>query len=347
MSPEPYVRAQAGALGSALVLVALQAPAPAALACTAVTGLIAGVLWLRYRGDLRAAGIDAVPPHRERLDLIVASDLRTAVTAGAVAAGLMLVLPVERPDLGITPVSAVLLGATAAVVLLSSLVDWYVILPRVGGLLGIRPCRDPDSDFPRRPQTWREVTRWWYVHRIVAALVLRFGLSFAISLTVSYHTDIPYGASVVAAAAVGFLASYLAAVRKAVWQAGHPSLIVGRTVCRRAVKRVPRTLTVLGHELKLPYLTRADVGEVHSREYVYDVSLEAVQLVPAEKYEGPDAPRREKDGDIVYERDPVKLLVRDVEASAPEPGAPFAGCTSRCAGINWYCIENPRCFATK
>jgi len=85
----------------------------------------------------------------------------------------MLVLSVERPDLGIAPISAVLLGVTAAIILLSSLIDWYVILPRISGLLGIRPCREPDTDFPRRPQTWREVTRWWYIHRIIAALALR------------------------------------------------------------------------------------------------------------------------------------------------------------------------------
>jgi hypothetical protein len=347
MSPEPYVRAQAGALGLALLVVALQGPAVAALICTGVTAAVAGVLYLRYRGDLRAARVDVVPQHRERLDLIVAGDVRAALAAGAVAGGLMFILSVEQPDLGIAPASAVLLGATAAVILLSSLVDWYVILPRISGLLGIRPCREPDTDFRRRPQTWREVTRWWYVHRIIAALVLRFGLSFAISLTVSQHVDLPFGASIVAGAAVGFLAAYVAAVRKAAWQAGHPSLIVGRTVRRRSVERVPRMITVLGRRVKLPYLTRAEVGETRPREYVYDVSLEAVQLAAAAKYEGEGVPRYDKDGKMIFERDPAKVLVRDVEASGPEPDEPFAGCDGRCSGINWYCIENPRCFATK
>jgi hypothetical protein len=347
MSPEPYVRAQAGALALALIVAALQGPAVAALVCTGATALIAGVLHLRYRGDLRAARVDVVPQHRERLDLIVAGDLRAVLALGAVAGGFMLFLNVEPPDLGIAPISAVLLGVTAAIILLSSLVDWYVILPRISGLLGIRPCREPDTDFPRRPQTWREVTRWWYIHRIIAALALRFGLSFAISLTVSEHMDVPYGASIVAGAAVGFLASYVAAVRKAAWQAGHPSLVVGRTVRRRTVKRKPLTITVFGRKVKLPYLTRAEVREMRPREYVYDVSLEAVQLVAAAKYEGEDVPRYEKDGKMVYERDLAKVLVRDVEASTPEPAEPFAGCDRRCSGINWYCIENPRCFATK
>lgn len=347
MSPEPYVRAQAGALAFALLVAALQGPAIAALICTGATALVASVLYMRYRGDLRTARVDVVPQHRERLDLIVAGDVRAALAVGAVAAAFMLVLSVQRPDLGIAPISAVLLGVTAAIILLSSLVDWYVILPRISGLLGTRPCREPDTDFRRRPQTWREVTRWWYIHRIIAALALRFGLSFAISLTVAQHLDIPYGASIVAGAAVGFLASYVAAVRKAAWQAGHPSLIVGRTVRRLTVKRVPRTITVLGRELKLPYLSRAEVGEMRPREYVYDVSLEAVQFVAAAKYEGEDVPRYDNDGKKLYERDLAKVLVRDVEASAPDPAEAFSGCDGRCSGINWYCIENPRCFATK
>jgi hypothetical protein len=347
MSPEPYVRAQAGALACALLVAVLQGPAIAALTCTGVTALVASVLYMRYRGDLRSARVDVVPQHRERLDLIVAGDVRGALAVGAVAAAFMLVLSVERPDLGIAPISAVLLGVTAAIILLSSLVDWYLILPRISGLRGIRPCREPDTDFPRRPQTWREVTRWWYIHRIIAALALRFGLSFAISLTVAQHMDIPYGASIVAGAAVGFLASYVAAVRKAAWQAGHPSLIVGRTVRRLTVERRPLKITVLGRKLELPYLTRAEVGEMRPREYVYDVSLEAVQFVAAAKYKGEDVPRYDNDGKVLYERDLAKVLVRDVEASAPEPAEPFSGCEGRCSGINWYCIENPRCFATK
>ncbi len=346
MSPEPYVRGQAVALALALLLLALQGPAIAALACAAVTALGAGVLYLRYRGDLLAAGVKEVPWHRQRPDLIVAGDTRAALVTGGVAAAIVLAFSVEQLDLGIAPASAVLLGITAVIILLSSLIDWYVILPRISGLLGIRPCREPDRDFPRRPETWREITRWWYIHRIVAALALRFGLSFAITFTVSHHTTVPHGAGIVAGAAVGFLASYLAAVRSAAWQAGHLTLIVGRSVRRRDVHRVPRTISLFGRRLKLPYLTTPVVGDFRSREYVYDVALEAVQLASIAKRERREAPR-DSEGNISYERDPAKLLVKDIDASTPQPAEPFVGCECRCSGINWYCIENPRCFATK
>jgi hypothetical protein len=325
---------------------ALQGPAIATLACTAAMALGAGVLNFRYRGDLLAAGVKAMPPHRGRLDLIVAGDVRAALVVGGAASAAALVFSIEQPNLGIAPASAVLLGATAVVILLSSLIDWYVILPRVSGLLGIRPCREPGRDFSRRPETWREITRWWYIHRIVAALALRFGLSFAVAFTVSHHTAVPHGASVVAGAAVGFLASYIAAIRSAVWQAGHLTLIVGRTVRRRDVRRVPKIVTLFGKRLRFPFLTDSVAGDFQPREYVYDVALEAVQLASAAKREQEEVPR-DNEGNISYERDPAKLLVKDVDASTPQPAEPLAGCQSRCSGINWYCIENPRCFATK
>ena len=345
MSPEPYVRGQAFALAVLLVATAVLGSALGALVCSLVTGLIAWGLRVRYRGDVVLAHVD-VPPHRERLDMIVAGDVRVAVAVGMVAGGLLLGFDVQRPDSGVAPVTPLFLAIVAAGVLLSSLVDWYVILPRVSGLLGARPCRHPERDHPRFPRTWRETTRWWYIHRIIAALILRFGLSYAIARTVVHHVSLPGGTSVVAASVTTLFASYLWASGAAVWEAGHLTMIVGRTVRRHRVERVPRSVTVFGRQLPLPAPKRREVGPRGPREYVYDVALESVQLVPA-------APRERKvphdeDSKIMYERDPTKLAVRDVSASKPEPAhEPFAGCKTNCSGINWYCIENPNCFATK
>jgi len=271
--------------------------------------------------------------------------VRLTVLVGLVS-GIAMLFALKRPDLGIAPISTAILALTAAVILLSSLVDWFIILPRMSGLLGIRPCRDPDTDFPRRPETWREVTRWWYIHRIVAAVALRFGLSLAIALTLTHHIAVPLGAGLVAGALVGGFASYLAAAWDAFWQAGHLTLIVGRTVERHEVRRVPRAIKIRERELRLPFFSEGLAGPIQQREYVYDVALEGVQLTQAEAREGVDVPRHE-DGRILYERNPAKLLVKSVGASQPEPAAPFAGCHGRCSGINWYCIENPRCFKNK
>jgi hypothetical protein len=279
--------------------------------------------------------------------LIVAGDLRTALLTGLTASGLLIAFPADTPVPELPPGTSILLAVTGSIVLLSSLVDWYIILPRVSGLLGIRPCRHPDTDFPRSPKTWRETSRWWYIHRIVAALVLRFGISYAVVIAVAHQTSIPGGASIVGGAAAGSFASYLAAIPKTVWEAGHPSLIIGRTVSRSNIERLPRFITILGLRLKIPLLSRRVEGALRPRDYVYDVAVEGVQLVAADSREG-ELPLDEKDGSLVFERNPRKLKVRDIDASQPEPAEePFHGCSGRCSGINWYCIENPRCFATK
>jgi hypothetical protein len=98
--------------------------------------------------------------------------------------------------------------------------------------------------------------------------------------------------------------------------------------------------------MRVPLVSRGVPGPLGPREYVFDVALESVQLVPVTARER--GPARDRDGNIAYERDPKKLRVRDVPASRPEPAEqPFHGCAEKCSGINWYCIENPRCFATK
>jgi hypothetical protein len=252
----------------------------------------------------------------------------------------------KRPDIGLAPISLAILAVTGVVILLSSLVDWFIILPRMSGLLGIRPCRDPDSDFPRRPETWREVTRWWYIHRIIAAVVLRFGLSLAITLALTRYIAVPHGAALVAGALVGGFASYMAAAWDAFWQAGHLTLIVGRTVERQEISRVPRSFTLSNRKLRLPFFTVAIPGPLQSREYVYDVALEGVQLARAESRERSQLPRG-RNGQLLYERDPTKLVLKDIRASQPRPAEPFAGCQGRCSGVNWYCIDNPRCFKNK
>ncbi len=345
MSPDPYVRGQALALALSLIVVSVLGSPVAGLSCTAVVAFVSWILHTRYRGDLGAASVKAVPGHRRTLDSMVVGNVRLAVVAGAIG-GVAMLFAFKRPNLGIAPISTVILAVTAVVILLSSLIDWFIILPRVSGLLGIRPCREPERDFPRRPETWREVTRWWYIHRIAAAVVLRFGLSFAISLTLARYIAVPHGAAIVGGAAVGGFASYVAAAWDAFWQAGHLTLIVGRTVQRREVDRVPRKIAIFGRELQLPFFTTGVAGQIQPREYVYDVALEGVQLARVEPREQAEVPRHDNGG-ILYGRDPTKLPVKDIDASRPEPAQPFSGCQGRCSGINWYCIENPRCFKNK
>jgi hypothetical protein len=344
VSPEPYVRGQAFAFALFLIAAAILGPPEAALACAVIAGAASRALYSKYRRDVATSGVD-VPHHRERLDLIVAGDARAAIAVGVVAAGMLLGFGVDSPDVGISPATTPLLAFGAAAVYVSSLVDWYVILPRVSGLLGVRPCRPDTGDHPAFPRTWRETTRWWYVHRIAAALVLSFTLSYAIAFTIDEYVSIRGGGTVVAGAVLGGLVAYRRAAYRAFIQGGHLTMIVGRTVRRRSTRRT--TLFTLGRgsgALRMPGFRRRAFGPLGPREYVFDVALEGVQLVRADARE--KAVPRDEEGNVVYERDPTKVPLKDVDATEPAE-QPFTGCERQCSGINWYCIENPRCFAPK
>ena len=341
VSPEPYVRAQAFALALLLVAAAVLGSPIAALACAAASGAVAWMLRAKYLGDVAGKPIAS---HRERLDRIVAGDAQAAVGIGLTAGALLTAFDVSAPDIGQASATPVLVAVAAAGVYLSSLTDWYVILPRISGQLGARPCRDEHGRHPSFPRSWRETTRWWYNHRILATLVFRFGLAFAISLTV--HRYLSYGATtIVGGALLGAFAVYVASVPRAVFQAAHLSVVVGWTITRRDTQRVPLAVFSWGkRSLSMPGFRRERVGPPGPREYVYDVALEGFEVVRAMEREG-DVPCT-PDGAIAYERHPIKVPLR--EADSAERGEPrFAGCDGRCSGINWYCIENPSCFEPK
>jgi hypothetical protein len=343
MSPEPYVRQQALAAAAAFVAASILGPPAAALACAIAAA--AGASWLarKYRRDIERARVTP-PPHRERLDQIVAGDARAVFGIALTGSALLTAFGGNPPDIGLAEATPVLVAGTASVIYLSSLVDWYVILPRLSGLLGCRPCRRGPCRQPSFPRTWRETTRWWYIHRIVAFLGLRFGAALAVALSLEAYIDLPRGAGIVAGAILVVFAAYLAAIPRAVMEAGHPSAIVGDTVYVRTARRRPlKTVRILGKTVAVPSIWRTPEGPLGAREYVFDVAVEKVQFV--------DAASRERDPSdrghtLLYERHPRNVHLREL-AGCESAREPFAGCESGCSGISWYCIENPECFDLK
>jgi hypothetical protein len=109
-------------------------------------------------------------------------------------------------------------------------------------------------------------------------------------------------------------------------------VIVGQTV------RVERRG---GKRRKLPPFTKLPPLNFDSRYYVVDVAIESIQIVDVVPHEAESLPEPEK-----FNRDPGIVSLSD--AGAIRPARPqFCGCEDRCSGINWYCIDNPRCFAPK
>jgi hypothetical protein len=344
MSPEPYVRGMALVLALVLVGATVLGASVAALACAGTATVVAWGLHRKYRRDVQVA--DArIPPHRERLDLIVAGDARAALGLGVVLGAFALAFRPGGPHLvsGAVEAATIPVAVVITTVYLSSLVDWYITLPRISGLLGARPCRPSTGDPPTFPASWAETTRWWYIHRIVAALVLRFGLAYAVTLAVSDLLGLGVESRLLGSAAVGSFSAYLLAVPRAVWEAGHPRLVVGQTVRRQRTRRKSLwELRLRGRTIaRLPGRKREAVGGKRQREYVYDVSLEGVQVVPTRARES----RRIAGGATEYERNPKRIPLREIDTA--DPARPFSGCDETCSGINWYCIENPRCFEPK
>lgn len=310
----------------------------------AVVGLccgIAALVWLlllreKYRWDLVRLEATDVPQHRSRLDRVVAGDALLALAPATLLAALFAadgLHPLGGHDAVHGATAA--LAIAAAVIWASALFDWYLILPRVSGQLGPRPCRSaaevPDFFFP---STWKEVTRWWYIHRVAAAFAFRVGLSTALAVVLGEVSGLHEEARWFAGVAMLLFLSYgFSALWHGVGQAGHAKAIVGQTVEveRRGGKR-----------RRLPPFNKLPALAFDGRYYAVDVSIESVQLVDVEPHEAGTLPRPEK-----FARHPDRSVLLP-NADAIHPTTPkFGGCGDHCSGVNWYCIENPRCFEVK
>jgi hypothetical protein len=273
-------------------------------------------LWHRYRRDLALVNLQP-PPHRERLDLLVAGDARASLLPPLVLATFIVTTPASPLEVSSYLTNAVAVVAVVALVVYgSSFCDWYVTLPRMTGMLGLRPCRE-EGRFKTYPSTWREVTRWWYLHRIIAAFVLVYGLALALGMVAAGLTGatspwVDLSFTVV----LGTFGAYRKTLWPAVKEAAHPRLIVGNTVCSR-------------------------FGE---RRYVYDVAMEGVQHVSADKFEQ-RAEQMLPDQKPEFEDSPERIPLTNVDEM--KDALRYSGCDRRCAGISWYCIENEDCFKVK
>jgi hypothetical protein len=340
VSPIPYVRLQAFVLGVLIVLAGVfdEALTPAICASAALIWL----MFLRHRYLRDVQGQDAcLPLHRAKLDRVVEKDGCVVLLSGLIVCLVVAMDPVHVPHwLVVIGKTAGAFGVGWTVVYASSLVDWYVILPRVSGQLGYRPCRAAEEvEYFSFPYTWREVTRWWYIHRVVAATAFRLGLSAAVTTAAVAVTGVPLLGRAIAWSiglmfgAYALITAFLG-LREAhqVSQAGHPKGYVGQTVSveRRAGRR----------SRLLPWRRLAALA-IEGRHYVVDVSLESTQLALVSGREA-----IAEATPIRFERDVDSVPLKDLDAIR-QARPKFDGCRNGCSGINWYCIENPHCYRTK
>jgi hypothetical protein len=129
---------------------------------------------------------------------------------------------------------------------------------------------------------------------------------------------------------MGIFATYVSTLGSAVFQGAQPKLLVGETVIVRPRPRRQWS----------PPFSKIHPPDLRGRQYVVDVSLEGIHLTAA-------APREKKllpEQRFVCKADRLPLVNHDSARLSPQD---FSGCVGRCAGTNWYCIDNPRCFEAK
>ena len=331
MSPIPYVRGQVIVLAILLTASAILGASIVALSCAAAASASAMLLGARYRHDLAVVNA-STPPQRARLDVIVTRDACAALAPTTLLTVLSFAFSVE-PSAGADSTARIVVGdltIAAAAIYISSLVDWYVILPRISGQLGARPCRTGDPQFPF-PHTWKEVTRWWYIHRISGALVFRVFLGLALATVIGDLIGAGEQTKVLVGLMMGMFAAYMAAIPWAVLEAAQVKVLVGQTVL---VKARPR------RQLSPPF-PKVEPPDLRGRQYVVDISLEGVHLASVRSREEDPLPSPPE-----FLRHPDRIAVANLNSTRLSP-QPFSACQMQCSGVNWYCIENPRCFEPK
>lgn len=320
MTPRPYVRNQGVLLAIALLAAAAIGATALVAVLVAATAAVATALGAAHVHAVKRVRA-SVPEHRASLDRLLFATTGGVTIIGVVAAIASAVLSAPVVSLDSTPAEAIVkaLAVGSASVYSASLVDWYWVLPRITGMLGARPCRRDQPPIRAVGQSWEEVSRYWYWNRIVVAVIVMLAgaaVAFNVVRLVFGSND----AATIGAAVTAIMALLAEGYRQhlpwALMQALNPTTKVG------------------------------DIRHFDGREvWAVDVSLEGVKYIDLDSHarrirsqlaRDPQGPRYapKEDGSIALPD--VRRLRR---GSAPPPCPP-----DRCTGVNWYCIENRRCF---
>jgi hypothetical protein len=329
MEPAVSMSAYAAINTSGLVLLSLAGFQRTALILASVVLLWAAVLevdyWRLRRGDV-------LPRHRVRLDVFVRVQVLAcfAVVASVAASGLA-VHAGGRTHTYIEFLDAAFLVAWLAV-WLSSLIDWYWVLPRLAGFGldapsaegGVRlrrpmPCQDPHGE------TWNSVTKVWLFHRGIATLLFIGGLA-----------GIP-----------GYLSAATHSKSFAVVM-GITTLGVPAVMAEQAAAAVKALTNGLNPVAPLGSIVRIRMLEV-ATVYLVDVSLQGSKFKQLSPVTDPAATTdgswtRKSDGPQIPNDVLTSSLMSQVEQSADAPcGRPSTD--GNCRQVNWYCRCNAKAYS--
>jgi hypothetical protein len=303
------------ALTAGLLLLALGGGATAA----AWTGLAligtASFLHVTYLAQRRAAKrMPAVfkerrpilvPPHRRQLDRWVAGQWTGIGMIGA--GGALTLRAAEVAPFDVLVIGWIVLWSSVYV---SSLIDWYLIMPKVAGISCPGPCERSGQ------QRWAGVTGLWCFHRGAARLGVPLAL-IGCPTIIGALTTSPTGQAVAFAIAAA-LAVYLLDFE-----------VQGKAALNYGLNGRRHVGDVL-------WLVRESAAEVtRTPAFLVDVSAEGGKFKYVDErgcFDGEPFERKHDDDEsVTLDRLTKRPLVNDA----------LAPCAGGCTGINWYCWNNP------
>jgi hypothetical protein len=195
-------------------------------------------------------------------------------------------------------------GALFAVVLVSSLIDWYYIRPRIDGVV----CEPPCLASKDHKGIWKRVTRRWYIHRGLATFAyILFAIAVAVIVLLMLiredHTaaELIGGISGIAGLLLIFAGSYRSELPTAAKWALSPGFYLGDDLTYEGAQRT-------------------------KRGYVLHVAIPVVKLVPLNK-------RGHPSGASFLE------MRNHVLAEGELSTRPTTACKEACVGLNPECLR--------
>jgi len=251
---------------------------------------------------------------RRRLDRIVRRQLAAIAVLGIAIAATSAATGYAPLRDAAPSVQAIVIGVLVGVatIYISSLLDWYWIVPRVSGTVGPAPCELSGQE------RWAGLTNFWFFHRAVATSVV-IGVLAGVPAFIAGHSgsDGTAWALLGSALAVGY-SSVNTGVRTALSFAFNSPVHVGDII------RV-----------------RADPEDDHLQDaYVVDVSIQGLKYTLLAR--DPEDPVRDPQGPVQFAQKGTQLSMEEVLKVRRVRGADSPCRNGQgCQAVNWYCHRNP------
>jgi hypothetical protein len=268
----------------------------------------------------QAVAVQSAVEERRRLDRLVDVSAVSAAAAGLLGGAAGAIAGVDPPGefAGHAAGTAALIGSGG--VFWSSMVDWYWVLPRISGLLGHRSCRAaPEPGAPGI--SWEEVTRWWLIHRTIAAVAVAVcggGLLGTLTGLGARSLDATPAVQGMIGVLTAVVATFAEVYRKKAAHGLplflHPEIVVGESY------------------------RDAEAGDC----LPVDVAMEGFKIVKPEAQKARYLAYRAQ-GTTRFLRAKGDTTVPLGGAQARRVGTADVAC-GPCLGFNWYCVENPHAW---